>query len=41
MEHGPVEIVDLPIKDGRIFHRFLGQFTRGYPLLPGIAMGIG
>ena len=33
MEHGPVEIVDLPIKDGRIFHRFLGQFTRGYPLL--------
>ena len=29
------------LEDGRIFHRFLGQFTREYPLLPGIPMGMG
>ena len=31
IEHGPVEIVDLPIKNGRSFHSKMWQFTRGYP----------
>ena len=31
MENGPVEIVDVPMKNGGSFHSKMWLFTRGYP----------